>query len=820
MSRKYLDFRVIWPIIFSVLILRPAAWGEQARSRMIESMIRRNPLMLSDPDAAAAQADSLLRESQRSDSMRADTVSNSAADSTLETSLPPSVYEQLFRGELLDPDSLLDGLEVFGQEVFRRQRRERAGADAQGAVPAAYPVGPGDEVVVAMWGRLNEQHRLTVDRNGAVNVPHIGLVTVGGLSLSRAQHAIAKRLEAIEGVQVSVTLGALRTMQVYTMGEVASPGMHTVSALSNVTSVLFAAGGPTPMGSLRGIEVRRYGKRIKRLDFYDFLLRGADPSRIRLLPGDVIFVPIVKHMVAVAGNVRRSAIYEILPESTLPEVLELAGGVSPGGWVNRIQIERMVNNRYQTVLDVDAPASDSIPEFEIIDGDIIKVFPVVNLNEMVVSLEGNVKRPGKYALRENMRISDVITGYDALLPETYFIYAVVERFDPPSYLARIIPFNLRDVLQYPGSDADLPLQSRDRILVYHRDYFEPDRSVVIEGAVTTPGKFKLLENMRIRDLVLQAGGLREDASMYRGELYRRRLEVDSVSTEKFDFSVIGAMNDDPEQNLLLQRFDRVFVRQKRGWREQKTISLVGEFVYPGDYVALEGETLQELVERAGGFTADAYLLAAIMTRPSVRELERKRLQEYVGQLERDIAQTAAVAAAEGAGSDAQAILNQQMQLLEKLRRTQPTGRIVVDLTENNNIASLLLEDGDVLYVPKNLQTVSVIGEVYNPATFRHRGDGDRVRRYIDLSGGVKPSARKRDVYVVRANGSVVSRRMARVMRYRLSPGDVVVVPQKVTYNARYRRFANTLDAILKVTTIATQTSGALLQFKVATESSE
>jgi hypothetical protein len=152
MSRKYLDFRVIWPIIFSVLILRPAAWGEQARSRMIESMIRRNPLMLSDPDAAAAQADSLLRESQRSDSMRADTVSNSAADSTLETSLPPSVYEQLFRGELLDPDSLLDGLEVFGQEVFRRQRRERAGADAQGAVPAAYPVGPGDEVVVAMWG--------------------------------------------------------------------------------------------------------------------------------------------------------------------------------------------------------------------------------------------------------------------------------------------------------------------------------------------------------------------------------------------------------------------------------------------------------------------------------------------------------------------------------------------------------------------------------------------------------------------------------------------------------------------------------------------
>ncbi|MBD3239511.1 MAG: hypothetical protein GF331_02925, partial [Chitinivibrionales bacterium] len=713
--------------------------------------------------------------------------------------------------------SVLSELTVFGQDVFRRRSGEQAAAAARFAVPASYPVGPGDDVVIMMWGRLNEEHRQTVDRNGSLNVPHIGPVTVAGLPFSVMQRTIVERLEAIEGVKASVTLGQLRSIQVYVMGEVNSPGMHTMSALANVTTALFAAGGATPMGSLRNIELRRYGKLVKRIDFYDFLLEGVEKGRYRLQPGDVIFVPVVKRMVAVAGNVRRSAIYEISAGNKLPDVLELAGGVSPGAWVNRIQIERMSKNTYQTVLDVNAPSVDSIPAFEIYDGDIIKVFPVVNLNENVVFLEGNVKRPGKYALSDGMRISDIVTDYDMLLPETYFVYAVVERFDPPSYLARIIPFNLQNVLESPGSGGDIALQSRDRILVYHRDYFEPDRSVSIDGAVTTPGKYKLLNNMHIRDLILQAGGLREDASMFRGELYRRSLDVDSVATTKIDFSVIGAMGDDPEHNILLHRFDRVYVRQKRGWQEQNTVTLSGEFVYPGTYVAFEGETLSELIERAGGFTEDAYLAAAIMVRPSVKQLEKKRLQEYVQQLERDIVQTSAMVAAEEAAGELETMLNQQLELLRKLRATEPVGRVVIDLANPKSYAAFLLENGDMLHVPKTQQTVSVIGEVYNPATFRYLNDRKQVRHYVELSGGLKPTGRKRDVYVIRANGSVVSRQMTRVMRYRLMPGDVVVVPQRVSYGSRFRRFSNTLDTILKLTTISQQASSTILGLKLATE---
>jgi len=290
-----------------------------------------------------------------------------------------------------------------------------------------------------------------------------------------------------------------------------------------------------------------------------------------------------------------------------------------------------------------------------------------------------------------------------------------------------------------------------------------------------------------------------------------------VSTEKIDFSVVGAMADEPQHNLLLQRFDRVFVRQKRGWQEERAVTLVGEFVYPGTYVLFEGETLEQLISRAGGYTAEAYLQAAILTRPSVRELERKRLDEYVRQLEQEIVQTSAALAGQGTTEDLQTLLNQQLRLLEQLRRSEPVGRVVLDLNDHAGVSSFLLEDGDVLYVPRTLQTVSVIGEVYNPATFRYVDGGRSVRHYIDLSGGVKPTARRRATYVILANGSVLSRRAVRKARYALMPGDVVVVPQQFRDASGYQRFSNTLDTILKLTTIASQTSTTILTIKLASE---
>jgi len=432
------------------------------------------------------------------------------------------------------------------------------------------------------------------------------------------------------------------------------------------------------------------------------------------------------------------------------------------------------------------------------DGDILKVFPVVKNNEKVVYLDGNVRRPGKYQLHPDMRISDLVTSYEILLPESYFTYAVVERFDPPSYLARIIPFNLSNVFENPQGEDNLALQSKDRVIIYHRDYFEPDRSISINGSITTPGKYKLLENMKIRDLILQAGGLREDASAIRGELYRRKYTGESVETEKIDFEVTPAMENDPQHNIVLQKFDRVFIRNKLGWQDERVVELQGEFVYPGTYILFEGETLDQLIKRAGGFTDEAYVDAAIFTRESVKEMERKRNEEYMRTLESDIARLTAEMAAKEKSAEAAQILQQQTAMLDRLKNIEPVGRIVIDLNNPEKRIAFLMDNGDRIVVPKKLNTVSVIGEVFNPATFQYDTRNPQVRQYINRSGGMKSNADKRNMYVICANGSVVSRKMENIRRYDMKPGDVVVVPQRIKFTNAYKVFIDTVDAISKV----------------------
>lgn len=713
-----------------------------------------------------------------------------------------SIYEKLLRQERIEPDSLLATLQVFGHDIFKSD----AQISQSGLAPVSnsYPVGPGDEVVITLWGRINEEHRLTVDRNGNINIPRIGFLPVANLSFSGLKEAVMAKVGAIEGVEASVSMGELRSIPIYVVGEVAIPGIYNVSALSNPTAALFACGGPTKMGSLRHIQLLRGSTLIKEIDFYDFLCSGKNDISVRLQPNDVLFVPMVKQMAAVAGNVRRSAIFEIEPASTLSDVIELAGGVSPGGWINRIQIERLQDNQYQTALDISVDSLKKIPDTKILDGDIVKIFPVVNKDENVVFLDGNVLRSGKYELQQGMKLSTLIGGYSNLQPETYFQYAVLERYDPPSYLARIIPFNPGTILADSLSSDNIPLQPRDRVIIYNRDYFEPDRSVTIDGAVTGAGNFKLLDNMRIKDLVLQAGGLSMDASPLRGEVYRRTTDVEAASTKKIDFCVSCAMENDPNHNLTLEKFDRVYIRRMQGWKEQQVVTLVGEVIYSGDYVLLPGETLGQLLARAGGFTDEAYIDAAIFTRQSVKALEQKRLDEYLQQLQRQMLDVSANLAASDNVAEAQALFNRQLALLEQLKQTEAVGRVVINLNKKENYNDFPLEDGDVLYVPKVLNTVSVIGEAVNPSTFSYETDQTRARFYLNVSGGYKPTADKRGCYIIKANGKVVTKAMTSVMKYEMMPGDVLVVPRSIKTRDNYKVFMDTITAIFQITSITAQ----------------
>lgn len=658
--------------------------------------------------------------------------SASAADSLRKIQKPAeivSVYENIVNNVVLDPDSLLKNLPIFGLDVFANTKQAGFVPPDYLATPADYPVGPGDEIIVSLWGRLNEEYRLTVDREGAINIPHVGPVAVAGLTFADLQKNILDNVQKIEGVQATVSMGELRSIGVYVVGEVKTPGLYTVSSLSNVTNALFAAGGPNRRGSLRSVQVKRNGIPVTTVDFYDFLLSGRDNASFRLKSGDAVVVPIVKSMVAVVGNVRRSAFYEIRENTRLKDAIALAGGVTPAAWTNRIQIQRFKENQIQIVLDLASAAGAPLPDFEVKDGDIIKVFPILEKDKNAVYLSGNVVRQGKYEFKESMRVSDMVPDFNALLPETYFNYAVVIRQDPPNFLDRIIPFNLKNAIDNHTGADNISLQPKDVVFIYARDFFEPNRTVTIGGAVTTPGTFKLLENMRVRDLIIKAGGVLEEASAEQGELYRRNFEGENVTVDKIDFCVHCALENDSQYNLLLKKSDEVYIRTKKGWEEQKHVILKGEFVYPGDYVLLKDESLGDIIVRAGGFSKEAYLPAAIFSRQSVKSLEKQRLDEYITKLETDAIRLSTELAAKGeAGGEAQSLMQQQM--LEKLRATEPIGRVVVDLTVPDHYKNLILEDGDSLFVPKTMGTVSVIGEVYNPSTFKYEREHARARDYL------------------------------------------------------------------------------------------
>jgi polysaccharide export outer membrane protein len=725
-------------------------------------------------------------------------VSSKARD----TSVSYSLYEMLLRGISIHPDSQLAHLEVFGYDAFSQSKPSTFAPSDFASVPADYPINAGDEIIVMLWGRINDEYRLRVSRDGTINLPHIGPLSVANLPFEVMQQNILDKVNAIEGVHASVSMGELRSIGIYIVGEVASPGFYTIGSLNNVTNALFAAGGPTKRGSLRNIQLKRNGRVAATIDFYDFLLSGTDRSSLRLQSGDVIYIPIVQSMAAIAGNVRRSALYELKGKTTLAELIKLAGGISPTGWTNRIQVERYSKNQFQVVLDIDSAKSD-LPHFEVNDGDIVKVFPVLVKDKNAIYLSGNVWRPGKYEFKEGMRISDVIPDYHVLLPETYFDYGIILRQEPPSFLARILPFNLKKALDDPAAGDNLALLQKDEIVIYNKDFFEPDRSVTVDGAVTKPGVYKLLENMKLRDLILQAGGLNEEASPTRGELYRRTFTEKQVTTEKTDFCIACAMKDDPASNFLLQRSDRIFIRQKMGWEAERKVTLKGQFVYPGIYVIFEGETLGDLITRAGGFKKDAYLAASIFTRQSVKSLEERRKVEYMQQLDNNILSLSAELAAKQENEEAQAMLQQQKALRDKLSSVTPVGRVIIDLTTPEKYERFALEDSDEVFVPRNLNTISVLGEVYNPATFTYDNDKLRAPYYIEAAGGLKEeSSDKSHIYVVKANGSIITSKMMRLSSIKLEPGDAIVVPQKVRYTSAHKLFVDTIDAIFKLSTIA------------------
>ena len=403
-----------------------------------------------------------------------------------------------------------------------------------------------------------------MDRNGQIALPEVGVLNVSGMTLAAMQDYLQDQLARKQtDFKMAVTMGRLRTIKVFVVGEADTPGSYTVSSLSTVINALFAAGGPSKNGSLRDIRLLRSNQKPLHIDLYDFLLGGDKSDDVRLQDGDTIFVPLIGPVVGLAGNVKRPAIYEMAKPMTLREVLDLGGGVNYAGWLQQVQVERVENHQRRIVVDFNVAeqtgiaakhAADTIVQ----DGDIVRVFAVSPFEQNVVRLAGHVSRPGKYELKPGMRLGDIITSYGVLLPQANLEHGEIERLVEPDYHPVIIPFKPGKLLEGDASQ-NIELVKFDTIRIYRWDQ-KGKRSVSIAGEVYRPGEYRFIPGMRLSELLDAAGGPQKNAYLKDAELTRRHISQTGMQTEKIDIDLEKALAKDPAQDIELQDYDHLIVR--------------------------------------------------------------------------------------------------------------------------------------------------------------------------------------------------------------------------------------------------------------------
>ncbi|MGD8834064.1 MAG: SLBB domain-containing protein, partial [Desulfobacteraceae bacterium] len=637
-----------------------------------------------------------------------------------------------------------------------------------------------------------------------------GSLTVAQLTFKEAKQLLKKKFkEYYPHFSMSLTMDQLRSIQVFVIGEVQRPGTYSISGLSTVIDALYASGGPRKTGTLRNIKVTRNSETIATLDLYSFLIDGRKGTDIRLRSGDTVFVPVIGTVAGIAGNVRRPAIYEMNSATTIGRLFELSGGVMPTGHLQNVVVERVSHNRRRIIksfnLDDSRAPKDHQMDDLLVDGDVVKVFPVHRQIRQVVFLEGHVKYPREYEYRSGMRVKDLIASYDTLLPEPYLQRAEIIRLAPPDQHPEIIEFGLGALLDGDESQ-NVELQDMDRVMVYKISEKMELPYVTINGAVRQPGTYRLHEGMRVKDLIFRADNLLPGAYMGNASLARLAVGKENTDLVTIAFSPAEAISGNPEDDIELKAFDSIYIREIPRYSEalERKITLEGEFQFPGVYAFTEGERLSSVIARAGGLTDKAYPFGAVYLREDVKQLQKKRVKEYIDNLEEEVLTlTSQSAETSLAHDEAQIILKtltSKKLLLEKMKSSEPTGRMIVDLEkvlfDPDSDHDLVVQAGDRLTVKKRPDFVNVLGEVYNPTALLATGQRT-VGYYLNQVGGTADNAEEDQMYLVKANGTVISKRqdgfwgianwdqdqhrwsLGSFEDLRVDAGDSIIVPKKV-----------------------------------------
>ncbi|WP_338589256.1 SLBB domain-containing protein [Shewanella khirikhana] len=785
-------------------------------------------------------------------------------------------------------DASKSELKRFGYELFAGEPSTFAPV-SDAPVPAEYQIGPGDTLNVQLYGKENKNFSLTVGRDGTVQFPDLGPISLVGMSFSEARSLLLDKIaKSMIGIQASITMGELRSIRIFVAGDAYKPGSYTVSSLSTITQALFVSGGINEIGSLRNVQLKRNGKLIGSLDLYDLLLKGDASKDLRLQSGDVVFIPAVGGLVSVDGEVRRPAIYELKKGETVKDVVSMAAGLMPGAYPKQSVLERFGSDGLKTLINLDLTSAKGL-SVSAKAGDYIRVKSASAQFDNAITVVGAVVRPGKYQWAQGKRVSDI-------LPSIWGDLEINADLDFGLVVREVNQFGDIEVLQFapghaistPASSENLQLAARDKIVIFsfsddtqnryelnrlvksrvakvselkgdsliQGDIFKAgfssinqkklksrtelagvvidqdkaeeeqlvadevakmlanlfdDRDLIrlsgvmsreellypvvskltsqsragqgaklvsVAGQVRHPGVYPLSRNASVKSLVKAAGGLKEGAYTVRAELSRTNIDANGSTLEHINVDLAAALSGG-EENLSLQGRDSLTVMTTPEWQETQTVEIRGEVKFPGVYSIRRGETLSEVIARAGGYTDFAYLPSAVFVRESVRKQEQIEIKKLADQLRRDLA-------TRGVSKDGNVLNYSEAQLMLKdLEMIEAVGRLVVDLPALSvgvTEADIQLEQDDVLYVPSTRQTIAVMGEVQHPTSHRYK-DGITLEQYIAMSGGARKRADDDRTYVIKANGSVMLPRGSFWFSAEdeLMAGDTIIVPLDTEY---------------------------------------
>ncbi len=729
-------------------------------------------------------------------------------------------------------------LPIYGASLFSTVPSTFAPLD-MAPVPPEYVVGPGDELRIRVWGQVSFQSNVRVDRSGEIFLPQVGPVHVAGIPFSALEEHLRSAVGRVyHNFNLTADVGQIRAIQVYVSGQARRPGLYTVSSLSTLVDAFFASGGPSLQGSIRDIQLRRGSELITDFDLYELLVNGDKSKDVKLESGDVIFIPPAGPQVAITGSVRNPAIYELRAGESLANLLTDAGGVTSVAAEARVSIERVDEHRERHAMEVAYDAAGL--STSLADGDLVRVDSIVPIYRKTVILRGNIATPGRFAWRPGMRISDLIPDKESLITRNYWwkraqLGLPAPEFEPTAGFDnlrqpaenRAIPmkafpvegrYNSNQPGDQQGQPSDRQGQSANQQgqPVYQQS--QPSEQQGQYGYQQGQLGYTQNDNLSAQQRSSNAS-LAATQSSSAGRLLppSQRTEVRALAPEiDWDYAVIERLDPetlktvlipfdlgkvvlqhDASQDLDLQAGDVVSIFSEADIRvplarQTKTITLDGEFVHAGVYTVQPGETLRDLVERAGGLTPSAYLYGSEFTRESTRAVQQARIDEYVQSLSMGIQRSnlAVVSSASSSAQDMASVAtaqNSERDLLASLRQLRATGRVVLRFAPSSNgtnsIPTIKMEDGDRFVIPPVPDTVNVVGAVYDQNSFLY-ARGGRVEMYLRQAGGPNRDADQRHEFVIRADGEVVSRDRSKELwnsefnNLRINPGDTIMVPEK------------------------------------------